>query len=169
VSTKEQIIGAFQQIADATEDVNIRIGYGAPGEYLINVLNEREPTGQVWDESVLPTPWVMLIEALVESFNVRKDVSGNYIQQIDDSLIGVTSITPPTLAITLMTAAAFGAGRYVTIKDEQGNAAPGSDIQISVSGGGTIDGAGSYLINAAYGCVTLYSNGTQWNIVSTLP
>ena len=55
----------------------------------------------------------------------------------------------------------------LTVKDAEGNAAPGSDaITITRAGSDTIDGATSITIVSAYGSVTLISNGSdEWRVI----
>jgi hypothetical protein len=66
--------------------------------------------------------------------------------------------------VTLTAASSIGTSaypQYFVIKDETGNAGT-YNITVSVSGGGTIDGASSKVINAAYGELRVYSNGTAY-------
>jgi hypothetical protein len=66
--------------------------------------------------------------------------------------------------VTLTAASSIGTAaypQYFLIKDETGNAGT-YNLTVSVSGGGTIDGASSKSINAAYGELRVYSNGAAW-------
>ena len=64
--------------------------------------------------------------------------------------------------ITLPEAAAAGAGKEITIKDETGNLSASIVITLDGNGAETIDGAATYLLDVAYASVTLISNGTNW-------
>lgn len=79
-----------------------------------------------------------------------------------DYLIAYTSLTAGR-AVTLPTCSAATAGittsgqsRVFTIKDESGNASVGTPITVSVSGGATINGASTSVINTAYGFFNYY-------------
>ena len=54
-------------------------------------------------------------------------------------------------------------GRTVIIKDAGGNATANT-ITIDTEGSETIDGAATKVINANYGVVELYCDGTNWFI-----
>jgi hypothetical protein len=162
--TKEDLIKFIQAVADATEDNQSRIGFGTPGEYLENIIGERKPTGQVWDETERVGTWPMILDGLANAFGLRVAVTGNHTHKIHEATIGVTSVPPGGLTITLMDAAEFGEGRRVSIKDENGLSGGADTIAIVVDGGGTIDGQSSKVLNLAYDGVTIYSNGTQWSI-----
>jgi hypothetical protein len=78
----------------------------------------------------------------------------------DDSIIGVTD-TSSARTITMTAFPAF-IGQVWTIKDESGVA---SVNNITVDGNGNlIDGAATFLIDADYGSINLYWNGTNFSI-----
>ena len=79
-----------------------------------------------------------------------------------DRVIGITDVGAK--AVVLPNISNFYNGETITVKREDGNT---GTITISITGGSSIDGAGTYQIVSPYGYVTLYSNGTQFLIVST--
>jgi parallel beta-helix repeat protein len=78
-----------------------------------------------------------------------------------DQLVAFTSLTAGR---TLSLPAGFGSATlpyYVDVKDESGAAAANA-ITLSVTGGGTIDGAASIALKENYGQVRAYSTGSNW-------
>jgi len=65
----------------------------------------------------------------------------------------VTSLTLPTAQCT--------AGRTIIVKDAGGNAETNS-ITIDTEGAETIDGAATFVIDANYEAISLYSDGSNW-------
>lgn len=80
-----------------------------------------------------------------------------------DRILHVTYTATGACAIDLKTAQLVN-GRRLIIKDA-GGATEVNSITITTEGAETIDGAASKVINAAYGVVELYSNGTHWYVV----
>lgn len=76
-----------------------------------------------------------------------------------DSLVAYTSLTAGR-AVTLPTAVGK-LGQVVIIKDEAGTAGA-NNLTIGTTGGQTIDGAATKVINTNYGSVKLYSNNANW-------
>ena len=82
---------------------------------------------------------------------------------VNDYLIGKTAITAAGDTLTLPSAATI-AGKVYVIKDESGNA--GTDnITIATQAAETIDGQATFVINANYNSVTVYSDGTNWFVM----
>lgn len=81
-----------------------------------------------------------------------------------DRVIGVNRAG--TATITLPTAE-VRKGRTYTIKDESGAAAT-NNITVDTEGSETIDGAATDVISDNYGCVTYYSDGSNWFTVPLL-
>ncbi len=162
--TKNDIIAFAQAIADATDNAQTMIGFGAPGRHIKNVAGTIKPTGQVWDESGVTGPWPLLCDAISQVFGIRVAVSGNYSQKKSDGIIGVKSIPQGGLQVTLLSAQTFGSSRTVCIKDESGTASVESPISVTVQGGGSIDNSSQHLITVPYGGATMYSNGEKWFI-----
>lgn len=78
-----------------------------------------------------------------------------------DEIIAYTALTAGRTA-TLPNATG-NSGQIFTIKDETGSA---SLYNITIAtGGGNIDGAGTYVMNLPYQSISLYSNGTNYFIV----
>lgn len=72
---------------------------------------------------------------------------------------GAISVVLPT--------AASSTNRVIQVVDATGNAA-GSNITITVSGGGLINGSASYVINLAYGTATFFSTGAFWVVTDKI-
>ena len=89
----------------------------------------------------------------------RVAVAANYTMNGGEQLVAVTS-TAAARTITLPAASAVPLGIPIVFKDESGGAAT-NNITIARAGADTIDGATSKVINANYGTVRLYSNGTN--------
>lgn len=70
---------------------------------------------------------------------------------------GIGSVTTVTLPSGIQ-------GMEMIIKDGKGDA-NSNNITINTSGGQTIDGSTSQVINTAYGSITVYFNGVQWNTI----
>lgn len=79
------------------------------------------------------------------------------------TLSAARTITLPTLA-SATTDITAGQMRIFTVKDESGSCSTINTLTVSVSGGATIDGAASYVINLPYGSVSFYavSGGTNY-------
>lgn len=91
----------------------------------------------------------------------RVAVAANYAAAGNEDVIGVTS-TASARTITLPLAASIQPGQTIVVKDESGGAAT-NNITIVRSGGDTIDGATSKVLNANFGTVMLYSDGaSKW-------
>lgn len=85
-----------------------------------------------------------------------------------DSTVAYTSITAAR-TVSLPAANAVPAGFRVLIVDESGNASAVNTITINRAGADTINGAASTVINAAYGCRELISDGgTKWTIIRSI-
>ncbi len=80
---------------------------------------------------------------------------------VTDVIIGVTS-NASARTITMPNAGLL-AGQRWTIKDEAGTAQSANNITIS-GNGANIDGAASFVINTNFGCVDIYTNGTNFFI-----
>ena len=78
-----------------------------------------------------------------------------------DDLVSVQVPGPVAVAVNLP---AGVTGRQFTIKDGLGLAAPATPITITPAAG-TIDGAATATINAAYGSLTLVYTGVEWQLI----
>lgn len=79
-----------------------------------------------------------------------------------ESVIGVD--TSAAITITLGSSDLF-VGRRLTIKDETGSAAT-NNITVDTEGSETIDGAASKTVSTNYGYITVYSDGTNWFVIT---
>ncbi len=80
-----------------------------------------------------------------------------------DRLIGVRNTGAP-VTVNLLAIAELPAGDTITIKDESGGAAT-NNITVTPASE-TIDGNATHVISTDFGSVTLYSNGTNYFIIS---
>jgi hypothetical protein len=72
---------------------------------------------------------------------------------------GAISVVLPT--------AASSTNRVIQVVDASGSAAS-NNVTITVSGGGTINGSASYVINLAYGTATFFSTGAFWVVTDKI-
>jgi len=77
-----------------------------------------------------------------------------------------TTTLPSAAGPTVPSLGLSNQGRILIFMDSAGNAAA-QPKTLSPVGGALIDGATSYVINTNYGAVTLVSDGTNWNVVSS--
>ncbi|MGH6656629.1 MAG: hypothetical protein ACRDVE_15675 [Actinocrinis sp.] len=89
----------------------------------------------------------------------RTPVTANYTVLPSDRKVCYTALAAAR-TVTLPAASSM-ANKHITVKDEAGAAAT-NNITVSVASAGTIDGAASKVINANFGVLNVYSNGTQW-------
>lgn len=91
----------------------------------------------------------------------------NYTVLSSDYEIAYSSLTTAR-TVTLPAAASVGSANYpqgFLIKDETGTAAT-NNINIVVSGGGTMDGSTTKAVNTNYGFIRVYSNGSAYFLSS---
>jgi hypothetical protein len=91
-------------------------------------------------------------------------ITANYSAIAGVDVIECNHSAPVT--VTLPAASLFNFGRVHTIKDVSNNAVT-NNITINVTGGGTIDGSATKVINANLNNIAVYSNGTTWRVLST--
>jgi hypothetical protein len=77
-----------------------------------------------------------------------------------DEIIGIDT-TGGGYAVTLVTPSA---GKKYTFKDEVGNCGSNS-ATIRTSGSALIDGAADYVLDSNYESVTVYGDGTNFNVI----
>jgi hypothetical protein len=78
----------------------------------------------------------------------------------DDALL----VTTGGITVTLPSAATFGSGAVIYIKDRDGNAGALA-ITIDADASETIDGNLTFSLSSNYQSVTLLSDGTNWSII----
>jgi len=89
--------------------------------------------------------------------------TGNYTTTADDALVRVDA-TSGAITITLVSAAAtLVTGQYQIIKKTDSS---NNKVTIDASGSETIDGDTTKELIGQYGYIKLYSNGTNWDVVS---
>lgn len=96
--------------------------------------------------------------------NRTASAAGNYTTLAQDLIIAKTGITGGGDTVNVLSAATAGAGKVYIIKDESGTAGT-NNITVDPAGSQTIDGATTQVINADYGSLTIYSDGSNWFIV----
>jgi len=124
-------------------------------------------TVQAGDRIALSTTGTTPNEALVVTYNLgsKTIIQGTdadpYVQLAANRIMGLTNITG-TQGVTLLAASALSAGDTITVK----NQTAATDVITLTPAAGLIDGAASYVINTAYGYVTLYSDGSNYYIIA---
>jgi hypothetical protein len=88
----------------------------------------------------------------------------DYTAIASDYLIAYTSLS--TGRTVTLPAASTMTNKSIVIKDESGNAGA-NNITIDGNGSETIDGSATKAINANFGSITIYSNGSNWFVIST--
>lgn len=88
----------------------------------------------------------------------------NYNIQASDDIVAYTSITA-TRTATLPNATLLPVGKYYWLKDESGSVTGLITIVLATTGGQTIDGAATKVINSAYGSLMVYGNGSNWFLI----
>ena len=86
--------------------------------------------------------------------------AATYTILVSDYYLGVDSTSNP-ITLTLPAASAATEGQTFAVKDESGQAGS-NNITLARSGGDTIDGDVSQLIESPYGSVMLYTDGANW-------
>ncbi len=138
---------------------------GAPAELLVDTTNNRV---QVHDGST-PGGWpaAKLSEVVT---NTRAAVSdAAYSALASDRLIAYTALTASRV-VSLPAASAYPTGTSLRIVDESGACSSSKTITVGRAGSDTIDGAASFVIDAAYAGLEIESNGSNaWTILSPEP
>jgi hypothetical protein len=89
-----------------------------------------------------------------------QDAAYTFVSGSTDELVAYTTLTAAR-AVTLPDATLVPRGRMITVKDEAGTAAT-NNLTVGTTGGQTIDGAATKVINTAFGFLRVYSSGAQW-------
>jgi hypothetical protein len=106
--------------------------------------------------------WNVLV---IEERTAVADAS--YVATFGDSLIAFTSLSAAR-TVTLPAAAAYPAGKRLTIADESGNCSANFTIAILRAGADTINGGANAAIAMAFGYLALESDGaSKWTILDS--
>ena len=79
---------------------------------------------------------------------------------VTDYIVAYSSLS--AARVVNLPAAATMSQSEIVIKDESGSCSLVNTLTVTPNGGEKIDGAGTLVINAAYGKARLYSNGAAW-------
>lgn len=138
---------------------------GAQGEVVVDTTNNRAVVND--GSTAGGWPAAKLSEVVT---NTRTAVSDSaYSALTTDRLVAYTALTAARV-VTLPAAAAYPTGTRLMIVDESGACSSSRTITVGRAGSDTIDGATSFVINAAYGGLEIQSNGSNaWTILSPEP
>ena len=95
---------------------------------------------------------------LTDTVYSRTPVTSTTTSSVSDNFLGVSASA--AIDIRLPAASGFSNGQYFTIKDEAGNSNT-NNITVKTTGGDTIDGQASIILESPYGAVNLYTNGSD--------
>jgi hypothetical protein len=138
---------------------------GAQGEVVVDTTNNRAVVND--GSTAGGWPAAKLSEVVTNTRTAVSDAA--YSALAADRLIAYTALTGPRV-VTLPAASAYPTGTALTIVDETGNCSSSKTITVDRAGADTIDGATSFVINAAYAGLELESNGSgAWTILSPKP
>lgn len=138
---------------------------GAQGEVVVDTTNNRA----VVNDGLTPGGWpaAKLAEVVTNARTAVSDAA--YAALTTDRLIAYTALTAQR-AVTLPAAASYPTGTRLMIVDESGACSSSDTITVARVGADTIDGATSFVIDAAYGGLEIESNGSNaWTILSPKP
>jgi len=94
-----------------------------------------------------------------DQVEVNRTSTAVNVNSSDETIIGVTD-TSAARTVTLDSDDVID-GRIIIVKDESGGAAT-NNITLATEGAETIDGQSTLAINANYGTLRVYSDGTNW-------
>jgi len=138
---------------------------GAPGEVVVDTTNNRLVVGDGSTAGGFPAAKLSEIGS-----TARVAVAdASYSALTADRLIVFTALTAAR-TVSLPTAASYPTGTRLTILDESGACSSAKTIAVNRAGTDLIDGATSFVIEAAYGGLEMESNGANaWTILSPKP
>lgn len=174
MSMKADIIAAIQVIADATENVNIRVALGAFGDVVKLSTGTLEDTGQALNESktaqIFPTVIEGIAKYLSEAGGVGPKpiqvINSDYTVQVGQSIVQIDGTVSAPITVSLPKAADFKAGNFLLIKDA-GKIGALNTLTIDPDGSETIEGSGTKVYNTPYTWCWIYSDGAKWLISSS--
>ena len=138
---------------------------GAQGEVVVDTTNNRA----VVNDGSTPGGWpaAKLSEVVTNTRTAVSDVA--YSALATDRLVAYTALTAARV-VTLPAASAYPTGTRLMIVDESGACSSSKTITVSRAGSDTINGATSFVINAAYAGLELESNGSNaWIVLNPAP
>ena len=141
---------------------NLAAFTGAQGEIVVDTTNNRIAL----QDGVTPGGWpaAKLSEVVTNARVAINDAA--YAVQTNDRLIAFTGLTAPRV-VTLCAAAAYPVGTRLLVVDETGLCSSSRTLTINRAASDLIDGATSFVINAAYASLEIESNGVNaWTIIS---
>jgi len=127
-------------------------------------------TVQAGDRIALSTTGLAGDQALVVAYNIgyKNVIVGTdtdpHVALAAERLFSVSNLGVVDQDITLLDPSSLSPGDTITVKEQDGVAT--GTIVLTPAAGKNIDGALSYTISTAYGYVTLYSDGTNYRIIS---
>lgn len=140
---------------------NNEIAFGANGGTGGNIMSTTNGSGMIISAPTSGGTFIFLNGAIEES---KTNITGTYTALKTDHIIAFTAYTGGSSLNLPPVANVFSTANKVfmlTIKDEAGTANT-NNITIDGSGTEAIDGNLTATINAAYGSIKLYTNGTAW-------
>ncbi len=138
---------------------------GAQGEVIVDTTNNRAVVND--GSTAGGWPAAKLAEVVTNTRTAVADAA--YTALVTDRLIAFTALTAARI-VTLCAAAAYPTGTRLMVVDETGNCSSSKTIAVEAAGSDLIDGATSFMIEAAYGGLEIESNGVSaWTILSPKP
>ncbi len=148
-------------IADAGGYIEPR--YIGTGDYKLVITDANDVTIKTADNltGALATAAFENDEATPVTPAITK--SSNYtVQASDKGDVILADATGASMTVTLLSAASAGDGFRVTIK----HVGSANAVTVATSGGDTLDGASSFILDAQYESITCLSDGANWHIAS---
>jgi hypothetical protein len=136
---------------------------GAQGEAVMDTTNNRI----VINDGALAGgyPAAKLSEVITNTRTVVSDAA--YTALATDRMVAYTALTAARV-ITLPASSAYPTGTRLLIVDETGACSVTKTLTLNAAGTDTVDGAGSAVVNQAYGFIGIESSGAgAWTIVDT--
>jgi len=122
-----------------------------------------DPTNLPWTTSTDLQAVLVDLGNPSSSGNIVEVTATSYSVLATDATVLVNQAASATVAITLIAGASHNTKR-LQVKDKKGTAST-FPITITRSGGDTIDGATTLVLDQDYAAVELVFNGTEWSIL----
>ena len=120
--------------------------------------------GKMYFKNDAGTEYDLTATGTIPALSIHNVADADYTASTSDNVIVYTSISVAR-TVSLPSAATYGSGVTVTIKDGSGSVTAAINITIDPNSTETIDGAGTKKITSAYGSLTILSNGSNWYII----